>query len=329
MLYSRTGDYPKGQGIIYAEEFSPNLPESACPKCHGVGRTFEVTEKSMVPDPNLTIRERAIAAWPTAWQGQNLREILMTLGINVDIPWKDLPKKDRDWILFTNDTPTVPIYSGLSMEQMKKAREQKREPSYMGTFASAKNYVMNTFANTSSEMMKRRVSQFMVNAVCTECHGKRLKKESLSIKFEGLDIAEMSNLSLSALMEIFTPYAEGKFLNKDKDTQPGKAIVAQNIAIDLIARMKIMLDLGLGYLSLERTTPTVSPGELQRLRLATQVHSNLFGVIYVLDEPSAGLHPADTEALLRVLQKLRDAGNSIFIVEHEVDVIRACDGLWM
>ena len=165
----------------------------------------------------------------------------------------------------------------------------------------------------------------MLNTECSECHGKRLKKESLAVKFEGFDIADLSNQSLSQLMAIFTPYAEGRFLSNDKDKHPEKAIVAQNIAVDLVARLKIMIDLGLGYLSLERSTPSISPGELQRLRLATQVHSNLFGVIYVLDEPSAGLHPADTEALLAVLIKLKDAGNSMFIVEHEVDIIRHCD----
>src|ERR1700755_2564612 len=100
MLYSRAGDYPKGQGIIYAEAFSPNTPEGACPQCHGLGRIYEATEESMVPDPSLTIRERAIAAWPTAWGGQNLRDILITLGYDVDRPWRELPKKTREWILF-------------------------------------------------------------------------------------------------------------------------------------------------------------------------------------------------------------------------------------
>ncbi|WP_061085367.1 excinuclease ABC subunit UvrA [Chryseobacterium indologenes] len=325
MLYSRAGDYPPKQSIIYAEGFSPNTPEGACPVCHGIGRIYDVTEKSMVPDDSLTIRERAVAAWPSAWQGQNLREILMTLGFDVDKPWKDLPKKERDWILFTDETPTVPVYSGLSAAEVNRAVKMKLPPSYMGTFTGAKRYVLQTFANTNSQMMKRRGSQYMLNTECSECHGKRLKKESLAVKFEGFDIADLSNQSLSQLMAIFTPYAEGRFLSKDKDKHPEKAIVAQNIAIDLVARLKIMIDLGLGYLSLERSTPSISPGELQRLRLATQVHSNLFGVIYVLDEPSAGLHPADTEALLAVLIKLKDAGNSMFIVEHEVDIIRHCD----
>lgn len=154
MLYSRAADYPAGQAIIYAEAFSPNSPEGACPQCHGLGRVYEVTEKSLVPDDSLTIRERAIAAWPTAWQGQNLREILMTMGYNVDLPWRDLPKKERDWILFTEDQPSVPVYSGFTAKEMKRALKQKLEPSYMGTFTGVKRYVMQTFAGTQSQLMR-------------------------------------------------------------------------------------------------------------------------------------------------------------------------------
>jgi excinuclease ABC subunit A len=325
MLFSRAGDYPEGQSIIYAEGFSPNTPEGACPNCHGLGRIYDVTESSMVPDDSLTIRERAIAAWPTAWQGQNLREILMTLGYDVDKPWRDLPKKDRDWILFTDEQPVVPVYSGFSAKEVKKALNQKLEPSYMGTFTGARRYIMQTFANTQSQLMKKRVMQFMSGADCPVCHGKRLKKESLSVKFAGYDIAEISRLQLYELNKIFSPYARHASFEKTNEQHPEKAMVAQRIAEDLVARLSIMLDLGLGYLIPERSTPTLSPGELQRLRLATQVRSNLFGVVYVLDEPSAGLHPADTEALLRALDKLKDAGNSIFVVEHEVDIIRHAD----
>lgn len=327
MLYSRAGDYPKGQSIIYAEAFSPNTPEGACPECHGLGRVYEVTERSMVPDDSLTIRERAIAAWPTAWQGQNLREILMTLGYDVDKPWRELPQKDRDWILFTEEQPVVPVYSGFTAAEMKKALKQKMEPSYMGTFTSAKRYVMQTFATSQSQLMKKRVSQFMIGSDCKVCKGKRLKKESLSVKFEGLDIADMSRLPLARLHQLFAPYAASKTRaasNADHD-HPEKEIVAQRIAQDITGRLQVIFDLGLGYLTLERNTPTLSPGELQRLRLATQVHSNLFGVVYVLDEPSAGLHPADTQALLRALDKLKAAGNSLFVVEHEVDVIHHAD----
>src|SRR3712207_5720463 len=158
MLYSRAGTYPRGADIVYAEGFSPNTPEGACPSCHGLGRVYEVTEQSMVPDPSLTIRERAVAAWPTAWQGQNLRDILTTLGYDVDQPWRDLSKKERDWILFTEEQPTVPVYAGFTREEVRKAIKQKMEPSYMGTFTSAKRHVLHSFANTQSALMKKRVA---------------------------------------------------------------------------------------------------------------------------------------------------------------------------
>src|SRR4051794_21316195 len=138
MLYSRAGTYPANQSELHAEAFSPNTPEGACPRCHGLGRVFEVTERSMVPDDSLTIRERAIAAWPVAWHGQNLRDILITLGYDVDRPWRELPKKERDWILFTDEQPTVPVYAGLEPHEARRALKRKEEPSYMGTFTGAK-----------------------------------------------------------------------------------------------------------------------------------------------------------------------------------------------
>src|SRR3569832_633944 len=110
MLYSRAGTYPPRQPMLYAEDFSPNTPQGACPRCHGQGRIYDATEASMVPDPSLTIRERAIAAWPPAWHGQNLRDIVTTLGYDIDTPWRDLAKKDRDWLLYTDEQPTVPVY---------------------------------------------------------------------------------------------------------------------------------------------------------------------------------------------------------------------------
>jgi excinuclease ABC subunit A len=323
MLYSRAGDYPRGQSLLYAESFSPNTPEGACPECHGIGRLHDVSERSMVPDEKLTIRDRAVAAWPTAWQGQNLRDILVTLGYDVDKPWRELPKKDRDWILFTDEQPTVPVYAGYSAAETKRALKRKEEPSYQGTFTGARKYVLQTFATTQSAMMKRRVAQFLSSTDCPVCHGKRLKPEALSVTFAGMDIAEMSRQPLKRLVELLKPYLHGK--KQVSTDHPEKQLVVQRIMEDMLARLEVLLDLGLGYLTPERSTPTLSPGELQRLRLATQVRSNLFGVVYVLDEPSAGLHPADTEALLRALDRLKAAGNSLFVVEHELDIVRHAD----
>ena len=327
MLYSRAGHYPPNQELLYAESFSPNTPEGACTRCHGLGRVYEVTERSMVPDDSLTIRERAIAAWPVAWQGQNQRDILVSLGYDIDRPWRDLPKKDRDWILFTDEQPVVPVYAGLEPDEVRRARRRKEEPSYQGTFTSARRHVLHTFAHTQSALMKNRVARYMLSTECPSCHGKRLRPESLSVKFAGLDIADMSRLPLARLAATLRPYAQGKNagLAKMSEDHPEKVIVAQRIAEDIEGRLSVLLDLGLGYLSLERSTPTLSPGELQRLRLATQVRSNLFGVVYVLDEPSAGLHPVDTAALLTALDRLKASGNSLFVVEHDLDVMRHAD----
>jgi len=329
MLYSRAGDYPHNQPLLYAESFSANTPEGACPECHGLGRVYDATESSMVPDDALSIRDRAIAAWPPAWHGQNLRDIVVTLGYDIDTPWRDLPRKDRDWLLFTDEQPTVPVYAGFDADEVRRALKRKEEPSYQGTFSGARRYVLHTFANTQSPLMKRRVSRYLVSADCKVCHGKRLRPEALSVKFAGLDITEISRLPLKRLAATVRPYAHGEGAGRARlvGEHPEKAIVTERIAQDLESRLAVLLDLGLGYLTLERSTPTLSPGELQRLRLATQVRSNLFGVVYVLDEPSAGLHPADTEALLRALDRLKASGNSLFVVEHDLDVIRHAD--WM
>jgi excinuclease ABC subunit A len=324
MLYSRVGEYPAGQGILYAEDFSPNTPQGACPTCHGLGRVYEVTEKTMVPDDSLTIRERAIASWPPAWQGQNQRDILVTLGYDVDTPWRDLPQKDRDWILFTEETPTVPVYGGLTPAQTREALKRKLEPSYQGTFSGARRYVLHTFSHSQSALMKKRVSQYMIGADCPSCQGKRLKPEALGVTFGGLDIGEFSQLPLERLAETLRPIAEARAASALPEE---KRIAAQQLAADLLLRIRVLTDLGLGYLALERSTPTLSSGELQRLRLATQLNSQLFGVIYVLDEPSAGLHPADGEALFDALAKLKAAGNSLFVVEHDLETMRRADWL--
>lgn len=321
MLYSRAGRYPKQQPMLYAEDFSPNTVQGACPVCHGLGHVYEVTERSMVPDDTLTIRERAVAAWPSAWQGQNLRDILVTLGHDVDTPWRELPKKTRDWILFTDEQPTAPVYAGFTPAEVRAALRRKAEPSYQGTFIGARKYVMHTFATTQSALMKKRVARFMTGSVCAECDGKRLKRAALGVTFAGMDIAALSRLPLERMAEALGPAAKGgpSALSEEK------RIAAQRIAAEVLARVGTLCALGLGYLSLDRSTPTLSPGELQRLRLATQIRSNLFGVVYVLDEPSAGLHPDDGEALFDALAELQKAGNSLFVVEHDLAMMRRAD----
>ncbi len=181
MLYSRAGSYPPGQPELHGEAFSTNSPEGACPQCHGLGRIYDATEKTMVPDDSLTIRQRAIAAWPTAWGGQNQRDILVTLGYDVDRPWRDLPRKDRDWILFTEEQPTVPVYAGFTPAETRQALKRKETPSYQGTFTGVKRYVLHTFANTQSALTRKRVSQFLVehrmsrSAMASDCGANRCR----------------------------------------------------------------------------------------------------------------------------------------------------------
>ncbi|QNB17616.1 excinuclease ABC subunit UvrA [Paraburkholderia tropica] len=364
MMYSRVGSYPPKQPMLYAEDFSPNTVQGACTTCHGLGRVYDATERSMVPDDSLTIRERAIAAWPPAWHGQNLRDILVTLGYDVDTPWRDLPRQDRDWILFTDEQPTVPVYAGFTPKETRAALKRKTEPSYQGTFSGARRYVLHTFASTQSALMKKRVSKYMISSVCPTCNGKRLKPEVLSVTFAGLDIGELSLLPLARLASLLEPVSRGDWpfeqakkvgaaldrearraamkprvaaggarhgsapdMRRTPNLSEEKRVAAQRLAIELLDRIKTLIDLGLGYLSLDRATPTLSSGELQRLRLATQLSSQLFGVVYVLDEPSAGLHPADGDALLEALQRLKAAGNSLFVVEHDLGVMRQADWL--
>ncbi|WP_392468947.1 excinuclease ABC subunit A [Arsenicicoccus cauae] len=359
MLYSRAGDYPDGQPMLYAEDFSANTVQGACSECHGIGRVYTVNEQQMVPDPSLTIRERAIASWPTAWHGHQLRDVLVALGYDVDVPWRDLPKEDRDWILYTDETPFVPVHSRLTLSESRAAIKAGVEPSYSGTFVGARRYILDTFANTKSASMKRRVAQFLTAAICPACDGKRLKPEALSVTFEGFDIADFSRLPLRELATILSGVvarleehgaaspgaasaraasqehvaaggsspAAAADVRPTLSRAPEKRAAAVQLASGVLQRLRPLVDLGLGYLSLSRTTPTLSGGELQRLRLATQLSSDLFGVVYVLDEPSAGLHPQDVTALLGILDGLKGKGNSLFIVEHSVAVMRHADWL--
>src|SRR5580700_6164464 len=153
----------------------------------------------MVPDASLSIRDSAIAACPPAWHGQNLRDILVTLGSDVDVPWRKLPKRARDWILYTDEQPTVPVYAGYTPAETRRALRNKEEPSYQGTFTGVRKYVLQTFRTTQSALMKKRVARFMSFTLCPVCHGDRLKREALSVKFAGRSIAALSHLPLNEL----------------------------------------------------------------------------------------------------------------------------------
>ncbi|MFJ8713760.1 ATP-binding cassette domain-containing protein [Streptomyces violaceus] len=303
MLFSRAGTYPPGAERLDSDAFSPNTAAGACPECHGLGQVHRTSEELLVPDPSLSIREGAIAAWPGAWQGKNLRDILGALGHDVDRPWRELPAVAREWILFTDEQPVVTVHPVRDADRIQRP--------YQGTYMSARRYVMKTFSDSKSPTLRTKAERFLTSAPCPACGGSRLRPEALAVTFGGRTIAELAALPLVQL-------AAG--LDATSET-------ARVLTADLTSRIAPVLELGLGYLSLDRPTPTLSAGELQRLRLATQLRSGLFGVVYVLDEPSAGLHPADTEALLTVLERLKAAGNSVFVVEHHLDVVRGADWL--
>ncbi|MGW2228516.1 ATP-binding cassette domain-containing protein [Streptomyces formicae] len=306
MLFSRAGTYPEGAERLDSDAFSPNTAAGACPECHGLGRVHRTTEELLVPDPSLSIREGAVAAWPGAWQGKNLRDVLDTLGHDVDRPWRELPPEDREWILFTDEQPVVTVHP------VREAGRIQRP--YQGTYMSARRYVMKTFADSKSQTLRAKAERFLTSAPCPACGGSRLRPEAMAVTFAGRTIADLAALPLSELADVLAGAADA-------------SETARVLTGNLLARIATVTELGLGYLSPDRATPTLSAGELQRLRLATQLRSGLFGVVYVLDEPSAGLHPADTEALLTVLDRLKDAGNSVFVVEHHLDVVRHADWL--
>ena len=327
MLFSRVGDYPEGAPMLFAEDFSANTVQGACPNCHGLGRVYEVPEALMVPDASLTIRDGAIAAWPTAWHGKQLRDSLVSLGYDIDIPWREVPAKQRSWLLHTTEKPQVPVFTGLSPARVRAAVAAGDEPSYMSTFVGVKRYVLDTFANSKSERMREKAAAFMESVQCPACRGTRLKPDALAVTFEGRDITQIAAMplrELAALMEgVLQPgWAPARGTRGDEPLAPEQLLAARRLAGELCARLAPLSDLGLGYLSLGRQTGTRSGGEL---RLANQLLAGLFGVVFVLDEPSAGLHPADTEALLGILRGLRDRGNTVFYVEHSLDVIREAD----
>lgn len=311
MLYSRAGTYPAGAAHLAAEAFSPNTATGACPRCHGLGTVHDVTEQLLVPDPSLSIRDGAIAAWPGAWQGANLRSIVRGLGISLDVPWRELPRKDRDWLLYTEEQPSVLV----------EPEEGRIDHGYYGKFWSARQHVMHVLTQSQSERMRERALRFVRSIACPDCEGSGLRPEARAVTFAGRTISEMNSVPLSDLAA-----ALRTGIDRDAGTPTGEANeAASRIASDMTGRVDELLSLGLGYLSLGRNSTTLSGGEAQRLRIATQLRSGLFGVVYVLDEPSAGLHPADAEPLLDVLDRLKASGNTLFVVEHDLDVVRRAD----
>ncbi|WP_187488938.1 excinuclease ABC subunit UvrA [Duffyella gerundensis] len=322
LLYSRAGKRPADVPFMTAEAFSPNNPQGACPVCHGIGVVPELNRAALVPDRTLSIREGAIAAWPVGWHGKNLRTILEMLDYDVDAPWDTLPEKQQQWILFTDEQPSTGVYPGLNAAQRQKAIAAGVEPDYRGTYTSPAKYVLQNVSG-GKDSVKKRLSRFVTIAPCSACHGKRLNPDALTVTFAGHDIAALGEMTIRQLKSVLLPYAEKKSADLPDEAALREAVI--RLTRDIVGRLDQLEALGLGHLSLGRRTTMLSSGELQRIRLATQMISKLFGVLYVLDEPSAGLHPEDVAALMPPLRSLLAAGNSLLIVEHNLDVIAEAD----
>ncbi|WP_442604620.1 excinuclease ABC subunit A [Pantoea vagans] len=290
--------------------------------CQGLGLIHDVSEDDLVPDPSLSIAEGAIVAWPNGWQAKHLRIILETLGYDVTVPWQRLSRRDKDWILFTDEQPSVPVFPGLNAEQRQKAIAEGTEPAYNGTYVSVRKNVLQRYSGGKEGVVKR-VARFVRSKACPACQGERLNQAALAVRFAGFDIADLSDFTVNQLNALLRPFAEGKPEHLPDDLALKEAVI--RMTSDIRKRLTQLEELGLGHLSLSRKSTQLSSGELQRIRLATQLISRLFGVLYVLDEPSAGLHPEDVSRLIDSLNLLKISGNSLLIVEHNLKIISGAD----
>lgn len=325
LLFSRAGDHPEAilddshgiaGGRLTAGHFSPYTTEGMCPDCQGVGKQFDPAEELMVPDPNVSIRDGAIAAWPGAWLGKNFREILETVGVDTAAPWREIDRDTRDWILFTEETPVITVVP---------VREAWRtQGPYEGRWESVSRYLLRTVATTKSDTNRARALSFFTARTCPTCHGHRLNPAALQVRYLGSAIWQLTHLSLDSLHNVLQQRHHEIAAANPRDDGPETG--AERILLPAaISVLDAVTGLGLGHLSMDRGANTLSTGELQRLRLASQVREGLFGVAYVLDEPSAGLHPAEKQMLTKLFERFIAEGNSVLLVEHDMSLVAKSD----
>ena len=297
---------------IEPRSFSFNNPFGACPDCLGLGYKMEFDIDLMIPDKSLSIANGAIAV--TGWQsctdkGSFTYAILSALAreydFSLDTPFQEYPQKIQDILVNGTEGRSVKVYY----------KGQRGEGVYDVAFPGLIRNVEQRYRETGSETMKQEYESFMRITPCTTCKGQRLKKESLSVTVADKNIYEITNLSIEKLKEFLS----------DIQLTPQHMLIGRQILKEIVARVGFLSDVGLDYLSLARATATLSGGEAQRIRLATQIGSGLVGVAYILDEPSIGLHQRDNDRLLRALMHLRDLGNTLIVVEHDEDTMRAAD----
>lgn len=300
-------DHPLMLEEIEPRTFSFNAPYGACPACSGLGSRLKVDPDLVIPDEDISLAEGAVAPWTA--NNKYHRNLLKALGkeldFSLDTPWKKLPKKVRDAVLYGKDYKV----------HVRFRNRWGRERSYTTGFEGAVNYIERKRSETESENQLERLNSYMREVPCTSCHGARLKPEVLAVKIGGLSIAELSALSIADCRD---------FLDSVELEERARAI-ARPVLTEILARLNFLVDVGLNYLTLARSAGTLSGGEAQRIRLATQIGSGLVGVLYVLDEPSIGLHQRDNRRLIDTLIRLRNLGNTLIVVEHDEETIESAD----
>ncbi|MGE9807677.1 MULTISPECIES: excinuclease ABC subunit UvrA [unclassified Janibacter] len=303
-------DHPLAMDEIEPRSFSFNSPFGACPVCTGIGTELEVDPELLVPDDDLTLAEGAIAPWSQGTtSAEYFQRIMSALGddlsFGMDTPWRALPERAREALLYGKDHKV----------HVKYRNRYGRERSYSTGFEGVVPFIKRRHAETESEWSRDRYEGYMREIPCPTCRGTRLKPESLAVLIGGRSIADVSALSIA---EAATFLLEIDFSERERQ-------IADRVIKEINARLGFLLDVGLEYLSLDRPAGTLSGGEAQRIRLATQIGSGLVGVLYVLDEPSIGLHQRDNHRLIETLTRLRDLGNTLIVVEHDEDTIATAD----
>lgn len=293
--------------------FSFNNPFGACPECDGLGSKLYFDPDLAVPDKSKTIRQGALAPWankannPSPFYFQALEAVADHYGVSIDTPWSELPKKAQDAFLFgTGNTSVTIVYAD------GKRRFEVNKP-----FEGVLNNIERRWRETDSNWMRDELSKYQASTTCTSCHGARLKPEALAVKINDTHISDVTALSVSAAYEWFQELPS-KLTEKQQQ-------IAEKVLKEIQDRLGFLNNVGLQYLTLSRSSGTLSGGESQRIRLASQIGSGLTGVLYVLDEPSIGLHQRDNDRLLETLKNLRDIGNTVLVVEHDEDAIRTAD----
>ena len=286
--------------------FSFNNPFGACPHCDGIGAKLYMDPELIIPNPNLSLNKGAIAPWDgfrSSFHNQAITSLCDFLNISPATPWKDLPEKAKEIILYGSGNVCVPMYYSSFVS----------DKPFEGVIPNMER----RFLETDSSWVREEFSKYQSAAPCEFCHGKRLKPEALAVKICGLDIMDASDMSIKKAREWF--------MGVEEQLTPKKAEIAHKILKEIIDRLTFLNNVGLDYLTLSRQSGTLSGGEAQRIRLASQIGSGLTGVMYVLDEPSIGLHQRDNDRLLETLTRLRDIGNTVIVVEHDEDAIRSAD----